>query len=132
MKLFNNFLNPTQVLFFLISISCSTHCLFGIKITLSDELTEEIDAIEAKEKEEYERISDSEVNRSTDSEESDAAALDLLPPVTGPEAITDFAENQSGLITGQVFDKESGESLQGVVIIVDGTDLATITDFNVI
>lgn len=129
MKLFNNFLNPTQVLFFLISISCSTHCLFGINITLSDELTEEIDAIEAKEKEEYERISDSEANRSSDSEGSDIAAFDLLPPVTGPEAITDFAENQSGLITGQVFDKESGESLQGVVIIVDGTDLATITDF---
>ena len=129
MKLFNNFFNPTQVLFFLISISCSTHCLFGINITLSDELTEQIDAIEAKEEEEYERISDSEANRSSDSEGSDAAALDLLPPVAGPETLVDMVENQSGLITGQVFDKESGESLQGVVIIVDGTDLATISDF---
>ena len=118
MKLSNNFLNPTQVLFFLISINCSTHCLFGINITLSDELTEQIDAIEAKEKEEYERISDSEANRSSDSEGSDAAALDLLPPVAGPERLVDMVENQSGLITGQVFDKESGESLQGVVIIV--------------
>ena len=74
MKLFNNFFNLTQVLFFLISISCSTHCLFGINITLSDKLTEEIDAIEAKEEEEYERSSDYEANRLSDSEESDPAA----------------------------------------------------------
>lgn len=128
MKLFNNFLNPTQVLFFLILISCSTHCLFGIKITLSDELTEEIDAIEVKEKEEYERISDSEANRSSDSEESDVAALDLLPPVTGPETLVDMVENQGGQITGQVFDKESGETLSGVVIVIEDTDFATLSD----
>lgn len=128
MKLFNNFLNPTQVLFFLISISCSTHCLFGINITLSEELTEEIDAIEANEKEEYERINDSEANRSSDSEGSDVAALDLLPPVTGPETLVDMVENQGGQITGQVFDKESGETLSGVVIVIEDTDFATLSD----
>ena len=128
MKLSNNFFNPIQVLFFLISISCSTHFLCGINITLSDELTEEIDAIETNEKEEYELISDSEANRSSDSEESDAASFDLLPPVAGPETLLDMVENQGGQITGQVFDKESGETLSGVVIVIEDTDFATLTD----
>ena len=41
-----------------------------------------------------------------------------------------FSGNGKGLIRGTVFDAESGESLIGVTILVEGTTMGTITDLD--
>lgn len=40
------------------------------------------------------------------------------------------AEAATGIIVGQVFDKESGNPLRGVAILVEGTDSGTVSDAN--
>lgn len=53
-------------------------------------------------------------------------SLFFLPLV----AQDNFSENGKGLIRGTVFDAESGESLIGVTILVEGTTMGTITDLD--
>ena len=47
-----------------------------------------------------------------------------------PNSPTGTALGDNGMITGQIFDKESSQSLSGVAILIEGTDIGSITDGN--
>lgn len=47
-----------------------------------------------------------------------------------PNSPTGTALGDNGMITGQIFDKESSQPLSGVAILIEGTDIGSITDGN--
>ena len=126
-----NFLTSTRIIksFLCALISFCAICfnLYGIKITITDEVAEAIEAVEAAENEEQELEKKAESNQTVgytnDFPESKAL-------ISSPDSVLglDLLERVGGEISGQVFDKESGEVLSGVVILIEDTDYATISD----
>jgi len=108
----------------LISICAICFNLYGIKITISDELAEAIEAAE-NERQELEKKADS--NQSVDFSNDLPISKALIPPSESFLGL-DSWEEEGGQVSGQVFDKESGEVLSGVVILIEDSDFATISD----
>lgn len=126
-----NFLTSSRIiksfLCALISICAICNNLYGIKISITDEVAEAIEAIEAaeNEKQEFEKKADS--NQSADFTNDLPGSEALIPPSDSVLGL-DTLENIGGQVAGQVFDKESGEVLSGVVILIEDTEYATISD----
>ena len=117
--------------------------LSAIKIVVPDQYKDQIEAI--KEAERSERKQELQgANESTDSgltvdlpedkaEDNQSPEVDadefIVMPVVEPkiDAQETLGEGE-GRIAGQVFDKESGQPLRGVAILVEGTDYGTVTD----
>lgn len=117
--------------------------LSAIKIVVPDQYKDQIEAI--KEAERSERKQELQgANESTDSgltvdlpedkaEDNQSPEVDadefIVMPVVEPkiDAQETLGEGE-GRIAGQVFDKESGQPLRGVAILVEGTDFGTVTD----
>ena len=97
--------------------------LGAINITISEDLQSLIESNESNELEtedanqENDFVVKPQVEGSIPSEQVDQI-----------EQETFVQQNQLGLIKGQVFDKDTGETLQGVVVLIQGTDFGTITN----
>lgn len=97
--------------------------LGAINITISEDLQSLIESNESNELEteeanqENDFVVEPQVEGSIPSEQVDQI-----------EQETFVQQNQLGLIKGQVFDKDTGETLQGVVVLIQGTDFGTITN----
>lgn len=109
-------------------LCASFYDLQAIKITISDDLADAIEASEAEESKEKELEKQAESEIATLSKQGKYPAIDLLTPITNDYIDLDSSEELGGQIEGQVFDKESGEILSGVVILIENTDYATISD----
>ena len=146
-RLFAKYILPALVL-----VSSAT-LVYALKFEIPDELQDEFEAIKAAEKaaieEKLEQVASGDgppagqmTFGQTGSDASDVAeeetGFEEVPAEEGGEVAfvigTDdiiapetFGEGQ-GRIAGQVFDKESGQPVRGVAILVEGTDLGTITD----
>ncbi|HBR93053.1 MAG TPA: hypothetical protein DEA90_02700 [Opitutae bacterium] len=118
------------------------HTADAIKITVPDQYQGQIDAIKAaelKQREQDLQVSGRpEVNESAASSEQSAAEPSVAADeflvqsvVEATDAATEFEGTlaaDEGLVSGQVVDKESGQPVSGVAIIIEGTDIATVTD----
>ncbi len=118
--------------------------LSAIKIVVPDQYKDQIEAIKLAERAEREK----KLNYITGSseggiqifvedkpEQPDAAETSaedgefIVMPVVEPKIDTQETLGEGeGRVAGQVFDKESGQPLRGVAILVEGTDFGTVTD----
>jgi outer membrane receptor protein involved in Fe transport len=123
--------------------------LFGITIKVPEQYQEQIDAIREAERAERAR----ELEAAGDSAEGDVAISGPQNEGEGAEAAperevdadefvvqsvieaTDTAlalENtlsaEEGIVSGQVVDRETGQPISGVAILIEGTDVATVTN----
>ncbi|MAV38983.1 MAG: hypothetical protein CML12_00165 [Puniceicoccaceae bacterium] len=112
-------------------LSCFSIPASAIKINIDSDLQEVIDANESKEGDSIFVIEpENTLEASTgESGEESLAADESSSSDTASPYIEDSARS-GGFIQGQVFDKDSGETLRGVVILVEGTDYATLSDSN--
>lgn len=143
----------TAVLICLFSVSPA----YAIKITIPKQYQEQVEAIKQAEREQLRRALDA-LNDGANSEaaESDAqqaaSTADSNTPATGQAAAEDApaadaflvesiaeatetagqreldAPADQGFVSGQVVDKESGQPISGVAIMLEGTEVGTITD----
>ena len=126
------------------AILLMVHSASAIKIVVPDQYQDQIKAIkkaELKEREqelqgdvqaaEGEGISIAGAAKPAAKPEVDADEFLVQSVVEATDAATEFEGTlaaDEGLVSGQVVDKESGEPVSGVAIIIEGTDVATVTD----
>ncbi len=122
------------------------HCANAIEIVVPDQYKDQVEAVKEAERAEREQELQG-ANKSIDSgltidagegqmEDNSGAEVDadeflIQSVVEATDAATEFEGNlapNEGLISGQIIDKESGEPLSGVAILIEGTDTATVTD----
>lgn len=138
-----------QAAFIAVFVSCVT-LLHALKFEIPDELKDEAKAQELAEKAALEeKLEQSEVeaesgkgdgrmsfdtgdneSSSADAEATAGESADLNEPGENSDATVEpevFGEGE-GRIAGQIFDKDTGQPLRGVAIVIEGSDLGTITD----
>ena len=138
----------TTKFYLLLLVSIAPSCLWALKFEIPKELREEVaeqKAAEAAELEaEYETLQGGETEAVEPAEATmefvvEATAVEAEPVDTAPAAVESVeaapAEEVTpeevaalGRIAGQVFDKETGQPLRGVAIVVADTDFGTISD----
>ena len=118
--------------------------LSAIKIVVPDQYKDQIEAIKAAERAEREKKLNYITGSSEGSiqifvedkpEQPDAAETSVeddefivMPVVESKIDTQETLGEGEGRVAGQVFDKESGQPLRGVAILVEGTDFGTVTD----
>ena len=117
-----------QLLCALISFCAICFNLHGIKITISEDVADAIKAVEAAEIEQQELEKQVESKNSSLTNEFEGLSNELSVSSTDVYMGLDSLEAEGGQIVGQVFDKETRETLSGVVILIEDTDFATISD----
>ena len=116
----------------------------AIKITVPDQYKDQVEAIkqaERKEREqELEGVAESAEGgieiAGQDKPEPEKPAVDadeflVQSVVEATDAATEFEGTlaaDEGIVSGQVVDKETGEPVSGAAILIEGTDIATVTD----
>ena len=138
----------TTKFYLLLLVSIAPSCLWALKFEIPKELREEVaeqKAAEAAELEaEYETLQGGETEAVEPAEATmefvvEATAVEAEPVDTSPaeveiieatpeEEVTPEEVAALGRIAGQVFDKETGQPLRGVAIVVADTDFGTISD----
>ena len=117
-----------QLLCAFISFCAICFNLHGIKITISEDVADAIKAVEAAEIEQQELEKQVESKNSSLTNEFEGLSNELSVSSTDVYMGLDSLEAEGGQIVGQVFDKETRETLSGVVILIEDTDFATISD----
>ncbi|MGZ0707886.1 TonB-dependent receptor domain-containing protein [Coraliomargarita sp. W4R53] len=117
--------------------------VFAIKIVVPDQYKDQVEEIKKAERKERERELQGDVKAAGEgsiaiaskepSEQVPAVATDeflVQSVVEASETASEFEGSlaaDQGLVSGQIVDKESGEPLAGVAILVEGADIATVT-----
>lgn len=118
--------------------------LSAIKIVVPDQYKDQVDAIKEAEREERQRelegvsesseggidIASQEAPAETKPSKVDADEFLIQSVVEATATATEYEGTlaaDEGLVSGQIVDKETGEPLSGVAIIIEGTDVATVT-----
>ena len=116
----------------------------AIKITVPDQYKDQVEATKAAERKEREQelegvAEDAESGIQIAGEDKpvaekpkvDADEFLVQSVIAATDAATEFEGTlaaDEGIVSGQVIDKESGEPVSGVAILIEGTDVATVTD----
>lgn len=116
----------------------------AIKITVPDQYKDQVEAIKEAERtereQELEGVAESTEGRiqiaGEDKPEPEKPAVDadeflVQSVVEATDAATEFEGTlaaDEGIVSGQVVDKETGEPVSGAAILIEGTDVATVTD----
>ena len=137
---------PLRFLQAITLVLLASHCANAIEIVVPDQYKDQVEAI--KEAERAERDQElQEANKSVDSgltidaregqmEDNSGAEVDadeflvqsVIEATDTAAAIEGSLAADEGVVSGQVVDKESGEPVSGVAILIEGTDVATVTD----
>lgn len=125
----SNFLLKSIILL-LVSLSLATAAM---KFEIPKDLQDEYEAMKAAEAEEDEGpMTFGVVDENPES--SNGSSTETTATPTDDEAIAVFEVKEepiaegAGRLSGQVFDKDSGDTLRGVAILIEDTDLGTISD----
>lgn len=119
------------------------HSASAIKIVVPDQYQDQIEAVKEAEREQREKELQA-AKASTEGgpslkvfvEEANAEpvlknALIMQSVAEAAGAASEFEDSlpvDQGIISGQIVDKETGEALAGVAILIEGTQIATVTD----
>ena len=120
--------------------------LSAIKIVVPDQYKDQVEAIKAAERSERKQelqganesadsglTVDLSKGEAEDNQSPEDAADEFLVQsvIEATDAATEFELNLAageGIISGQIIDKESGQPLSGVAILLEDTNIATVTD----
>lgn len=126
----------------MLALFFATQVAVAIKIVVPDQYQDQIEAIKEAERQQREselqgvsEANDGEgtmaIESSTKAPEVDADEFLVQSVVEATDTATEFEGTLAageGLVSGQVVNKETGEPVSGVAIIIEGTDVATVTD----
>jgi hypothetical protein len=115
--------------FFTLVLNLLLPC-YSIKIEIPDEIQRLIDESEERELKSIQLDQDEVPNNEEVVETIEPISYGPVINLDPVVRIDPVPAESIGIIKGQVFDKDTGESLKGVVILVENTDLGTISDFN--
>lgn len=137
-----NLERPVLRLLLIGAVLLSVEPAHAIKIVVPDQYEEQIEAIKRAEQEERKKQLQGLSEDSGDRIAIQGANAEKAPPIEADEFLvqsvveaTDTAkafdgqlEPDEGLISGQIVNKESGEPIDGVAILIEDTNIATVTD----
>jgi hypothetical protein len=120
------------------------HSASAIKIVVPDQYKDQVEAIKKAERtereQELEGVAESAEGSiqiaGEDKPERETPAVDadeflvqsVIEATDTAAAIGDSLAADEGIVSGQVVDKETGEPVSGAAILIEGTDIATVTD----